>query len=53
VGINFLVDNFDTNRTLSKNYYKEFLNVKESFFNGNFELKRRNSLDLGRETVGL
>jgi hypothetical protein len=46
-------EHFDASKTLPKDYYKAFLNVKESFFNRNVEPKRRNSLDLAREIVSL
>ena len=45
-------DNTTTKNSEPKNYYKEFLNVKESIFNGNlFGSKRRNSLEQDREKL--
>jgi hypothetical protein len=39
-------DNTTTKNSEPKNYYKEYLTVKESIFNGNlFGVKRRNSLE--------
>lgn len=43
---NTFTETFDANKTIPKNYYKEFLNIKEGFFNSNFvQSKRRNSMD--------
>ena len=38
--------------TQPKNYYKEFMSVKESFISGSLSGKRRNSMDHEREISG-
>ena len=51
-GVFSVNDKNEVMSTQPKNYYKEFMSVKESFISGSLSGRRRNSMDHEREISG-